>query len=303
MAPYDLNPRLLAVAASVGELRGAHLDRAAARALRGRRRVQRLHRSERCAHQVPPIRRGAGRAAAAALVDRVESTRQVDRIRALEDAGVLTRANGERAAPVRKAGNDATHSHLFNVRVTVDALARCFELGMLFIEASPATARANLRTAPATRADLGNHCRRPTSARGARQQFQASKAELAEALTVLDAATSSRDAEAAARRQAEAELERARRAGADRGDAGRAAAPPRGADRRTGQRAGRAGHPGGTGGVHREGAAAPAAVGGRGAPSHRRPATHRGLGCAELRRGQPPCRPSGPRRPGVPPHH
>jgi type I restriction enzyme R subunit len=143
---------------------------------------------------------------------RVESSRQVDRIRALEDAGVLTEVTANALHEVRKAGNDATHSYLFNVRITVNALARCFQLGMLLHRAvsgdrtvhtfvPPQPPQASAATTVEDRQQLA----------ALDEQYQASKAELAEALTVLTAATSSRDAEAQARRQAELELERARK--------------------------------------------------------------------------------------------
>lgn len=144
---------------------------------------------------------------------RVESSRQIDRIRALEDAGVLTETTANALHEVRKAGNDATHSHLFNVRVTVDALGRCFQLGVLLHRA--VTGDRTVRTFVPPRPPEPSTA---TTTEDLQQlaaldeQYRASKAELAEALTVLDAATSSRDAEAQARRQAEQELERARTA-------------------------------------------------------------------------------------------
>lgn len=142
---------------------------------------------------------------------RVMSSRQVDRIRALEDAGVLTERTADALHQVRKAGNDATHSHLFNVRVTVDALARCFELGMLLHRA--VSGDRSVRTfvppqPPAQAASASNEDRREIALLD--DQYRASEAELAEALTVLDAATSARDAEATARLKAEEELARAR---------------------------------------------------------------------------------------------
>ena len=144
---------------------------------------------------------------------RVESSHQVDRIRALEDAGVLTEVTANAMREVRKAGNDATHSHLFNVRVTVETLARCFQLGMLLHRA--VSGDRTVRTfvpprPPEPSAGATPEDREQLSALD--EQYRASKAQLAEALTVLDAATSSRDAEAQARWQAETELERARSA-------------------------------------------------------------------------------------------
>lgn len=142
---------------------------------------------------------------------RVESSRQVDRIRALEDAAVLTERTADALHQVRKAGNDATHSHLSNVRVTVDMLGRCFELGMLLHRA--VSGDRSVRTfvpprPPDSPAAASAEDRREVAALD--EQYRASKSELAEALTVLDAATSARDAEAIARRRAEEELERAR---------------------------------------------------------------------------------------------
>ncbi len=144
---------------------------------------------------------------------RVESSRQVDRVRALEDAGVLTEVTATALHDVRKAGNDATHSHLFNVRVTVDTLGRCFQLGMLLHRAvsGDRTVRTFVPprpTEPPTDASTEDQAQLTVLD----EQYRASKAELAEALTVLDAATSSRNAETQARQQAELALERARAA-------------------------------------------------------------------------------------------
>lgn len=142
----------------------------------------------------------------------VESSRHVDRIRALEDAGVLTERTADALHDVRKAGNDATHSHLFYVWLTIQALARCFELGMLLHRAvsGDRTVRTFVPPLPPQPPAVTTEDRQQIAALD--EQYQASKTELAEALTVLDAARSSRDAEAQARQQAETELGRARAA-------------------------------------------------------------------------------------------
>ncbi|MBT2536286.1 DEAD/DEAH box helicase family protein [Arthrobacter sp. ISL-69] len=139
------------------------------------------------------------------------SGKQVDRIGALEDAGVLTRQHAEAFHRIRKTGNDATHAHLFNARVALESLRACWELGTLLYRAVTGnrTVLAFLPPEP-----VGTSA--PTTAEDQEQmalingQLQESKNELQDVLTVLDAAKTAQQAEADARAEAENELTAAR---------------------------------------------------------------------------------------------
>src|SRR5699024_9046377 len=114
---------------------------------------------------------------------------------------------------IRKVGNDATHSHLFNVRTALRSIEQCWQLGnLLRLALSPDDQRPRSFIAPEPSS--------PPQVKNADDQAEldainrrlaASQTELTETLTVLDAAQTAQAAEAAARRAAEAELAEARR--------------------------------------------------------------------------------------------
>ncbi|MDJ0312026.1 DEAD/DEAH box helicase family protein [Arthrobacter sp. H35-D1] len=140
----------------------------------------------------------------------VDSSKQIDRIQALAAAGVLGKDAIEDLHRIRKTGNQATHSHLFNANITLGVLHTCWELGTLLYRA--VTKDRTVRTfLPPSPADLT-----PATAEDAaslhaiHDALDSSRDELAEALTVLDSSRTQAQAEAAARAKAEAELAAAR---------------------------------------------------------------------------------------------
>ncbi|MDQ6739135.1 MAG: DEAD/DEAH box helicase family protein, partial [Actinomycetota bacterium] len=139
------------------------------------------------------------------------SSKQVDRIGALESAGVLTRNHADAFNRIRRTGNEATHAHLFNARLALESLRNCWELGTLLYRAVTGDR--------AVRVFLPPKAAGPPSAVSAEDQqqlelintaLQDSKAELEDARTVLDAAKSFQQSEAEARNRAQAELAAAR---------------------------------------------------------------------------------------------
>jgi type I restriction enzyme R subunit len=142
---------------------------------------------------------------------RCESERQVDRIRALERAGVLTADSARVLHDIRQRGNAATHSHLFDVRGALAALEHCWELGNLlwlalsdertprsFIAPEPAwIPAAAVEEEAVAVAEIDNI-------------LEKSRSDLTDTLTVLHAARSVEQSEAQARAAAEAELARIR---------------------------------------------------------------------------------------------
>lgn len=65
----------------------------------------------------------------------VVSTKQIDGIAALASAGVLQADPVAALHLIRRTGNDATHSHLFNSRLALDVLRACWDLGTLLYRA------------------------------------------------------------------------------------------------------------------------------------------------------------------------
>lgn len=139
------------------------------------------------------------------------SGKQVDRIGALEDAGVLTRQHAEAFHRIRRTGNDATHAHLFNARVALESLRACWELGTLlyravtgdrtvvaFLPPEPAVAPVPITSEDQEQLALING------------QLEESRNELQDVLTVLNASQTAQQAEAEARAAAETELAAAR---------------------------------------------------------------------------------------------
>lgn len=135
------------------------------------------------------------------------SGKQVDRIGALEDTGVLTRQHADAFHRIRKTGNDATHAHLFSTRLALESLRFCWELGTLLYRAvtSDRTVHAFLPPSPvATPATLTPEDQQQMALING--QLQESKSELQDILTVLDASKTAQQAEAEARAKAEVEL-------------------------------------------------------------------------------------------------
>ena len=141
---------------------------------------------------------------------RCDGDRQVDRITALERAGVLTRQTAGALHDIRKIGNAATHTHLFDVRAALRALEQCWQLGNLlrlaisgdrtprsFIAPEPSSPPAATEGDGAAVAEI-------------EAMLAKSREELSETLTVLDTARTVQESEAEARRAAEAELARFR---------------------------------------------------------------------------------------------
>src|SRR5699024_4959407 len=62
---------------------------------------------------------------------RFDGSTQFERIKALEHAGVLTKAATDALHAIRTYGNEATHSHLFNVHTALQSIKQCWELGNL----------------------------------------------------------------------------------------------------------------------------------------------------------------------------
>ena len=142
---------------------------------------------------------------------RCDSGRQVDRIIALERAGVLTAQTANALHVVRKSGNEATHTHLFDVGAALAALEQCWQLGNLLRMAvsedrvprsfvAPEPLSAPVPTADAERAVVAEIV----------ATLAKSRAELSETLTVLDAARTAAESQAQARQAAESELARIR---------------------------------------------------------------------------------------------
>ncbi len=138
---------------------------------------------------------------------RFDGSKQFERIQALERAGVLTAGAAEALHAVRKIGNEATHSHLFNVRAALQAVEQCWQLGDLLRLAVSADRRPQAFVAP-----------RPLTAPALREsgdqaaldaindKLAESKTRLTETLTVLDDLKSAQFAEADARQAAETAL-------------------------------------------------------------------------------------------------
>lgn len=142
---------------------------------------------------------------------RCESTKQVDRIVALERAGVLTVHTAQALHDVRRSGNAATHTHLFDVRTALSVLEQCWQLGNLLRIAVTEDRAPGSFIAPEPQSEP---IATQESERAAAAQIEAivakSREELRETMTVLDAARTARESEAEARRAAEAELARIR---------------------------------------------------------------------------------------------
>ena len=142
---------------------------------------------------------------------RCDSERQVDRIRALEGAGVLTADSARALHDIRQRGNAATHSHLFDVRGALVALESCWELGnLLWLALSDdRTPRSFIAPEPASIPAAAVEGERVAVAE-IDTILEKSRSDLLDTLTVLHAARSVQQSEAQARAAAEAELARIR---------------------------------------------------------------------------------------------
>lgn len=142
---------------------------------------------------------------------RCDSERQVDRIMALERAGVLTADSARVLHDIRKRGNAATHSHLFDVRGALFALERCWQLGNLLRLAvsGDRTPRSFIAPEPVSAPTAAVEADRSVVAE-IESLLEKSRSELTDTLTVLDCARSAHQSEAQARQAAEMELARIR---------------------------------------------------------------------------------------------
>ncbi|WP_404315536.1 DEAD/DEAH box helicase family protein [Prescottella equi] len=138
---------------------------------------------------------------------RFDGSKQIERIQALERAGVLTSGASDALHDIRKVGNQATHSHLFNVRAALHSVEQCWQLGNLlrlaltddqhprsFVAPRPPSPPQVVKWGDQAQLDAIN------------QKLAESQTELAETMTVLDATKTAQAAEAEARRAAEAAL-------------------------------------------------------------------------------------------------
>lgn len=143
---------------------------------------------------------------------RFDGSKQIDRIKALERAGVLTQAAAHTLHDIRKIGNEATHSHLFNVRFALRSVEQCWQVGnLLRLALSPENEKPRSFIAPRPPSppqvvEAGDQAQLDAI----NQQLAISQTELTEALTVLDVAKTARAAEVEARLAAEVELASAR---------------------------------------------------------------------------------------------
>jgi type I restriction enzyme R subunit len=142
---------------------------------------------------------------------RLDGDRQIDRIIALERAGVLTAQTANAFHHIRKSGNEATHTHLFDVRAALTALEQCWQLGNLLRMAvsEDRTPRSFIAPQPPSPPVASGEGERVVVAE-IEATLAKSRAELSETLTVLEATRTAQESEAQARRAAEEELARFR---------------------------------------------------------------------------------------------
>lgn len=148
-----------------------------------------------------------GEGLAEALVVRmglkVDGERQVDRLRALTDAGALTPKVDAAFDFVRTAGNQAVHEHLADVGTALQAIERCFRLGEWFYRALTGSREQIAFIAPQPNTP-------ETAPPDVRAELSRYGEELVEVRTRLESEQSRTEAEAVARRAAEAELDAAK---------------------------------------------------------------------------------------------
>lgn len=142
---------------------------------------------------------------------RFDGSKQIERIQALERAGVLTSAAAGALHDIRTVGNKATHSHLFNVRSALQSVEQCWQLGNLLRLAlsddqKPRSFIAPRPPSPPQVVEAGDQAQLESINR----KLADSQTELTEALTVLGDAKTAQVAETEARRAAEAELAQSR---------------------------------------------------------------------------------------------
>ncbi|NLE78072.1 MAG: DEAD/DEAH box helicase family protein [Rhodococcus sp.] len=138
---------------------------------------------------------------------RFDGSKQIERIQALEGAGVLTSTAAAALHNIRTVGNKATHSHLFNVNSALKSVEQCWQLGNLLRLAlsddqQPRTFIAPQPPSPPRAVEAEDQAQLESINR----KLAESQTELTEALTVLGAAKTAQIAENEARRAAEAEL-------------------------------------------------------------------------------------------------
>lgn len=142
---------------------------------------------------------------------RCDGDRQIDRIAALERAGILTADTVRVLHDIRTRGNAATHNHLFDVRSALSALERCWQLGNLLLIAvsgarKPSSFIAPEPASPQVAADADER----VVVAEIEAMLAKSRSDLSDTLTVLDATRSAQESEAQARQAAETELSRIR---------------------------------------------------------------------------------------------
>ncbi|MEV0974475.1 DEAD/DEAH box helicase family protein [Microtetraspora glauca] len=132
----------------------------------------------------------------------VEGRDLVDRINALSRADVITPNVTSALHEIRRSGNAAVHSHVAHAPTALRCLERCFQLGLLLHRAITGTRELVAFVPPAPPA--------VTSNADLIAELERFKRELVEAKLVLDGSHSREQAEADAKRAAEAELAKAR---------------------------------------------------------------------------------------------
>ena len=141
---------------------------------------------------------------------RFDGDRQIDRIVALERSGVLTRHTAGALHNIRKSGNAATHTHLFDAHAALSALEQCWQLGNLLRIAVSGDRTPRSFIAPEPSSPPAATDNDAVAVVEIEAMLAKSRRELSETLTVLDAARTVQESEAQARRAAEAELARIR---------------------------------------------------------------------------------------------
>ncbi|GAB1820038.1 DEAD/DEAH box helicase family protein [Herbidospora sp. RD11066] len=158
-----------------------------------------------------------GEALAAKLVvltgTRVNGDRQLDRLTALSQAGVLVPRIQNAFHQLRTLGNEAVHSHYGEVRVALNAVRTCFELGVWFYRAIQGDAEESREQIafvpppdPITQATSAGD---QAELVRIQETLEAERNRLTEVKVRLDEKTSRFEAERRAREEAEQELSRA----------------------------------------------------------------------------------------------
>jgi type I restriction enzyme R subunit len=140
----------------------------------------------------------------------VKGDRQIDRLVALTQAGVIVADIRHAFDEIRKLGNEAVHGHFGEVRVALTAVRTCFELGVWFHRAVTRSREplAYISPPPPDPAARPADPAEQTELDGVQAELDAQRDRLTEIKLRLDDQTSLLDAE----RRARADAERALRA-------------------------------------------------------------------------------------------